>query len=54
MSARRPHGQSYADVAAKPPPASNSDITPAVPACVILQHHLKLYPQYMLISLTYK
>ncbi|KAJ5639314.1 uncharacterized protein N7484_007176 [Penicillium longicatenatum] len=36
MSARRPHGQSYADVAAKPPQEeSNSDVTPAVPADVI-------------------
>ncbi|KAF3390486.1 Vacuolar ATPase assembly integral membrane protein vma21 [Penicillium rolfsii] len=35
MSARRPHGQSYADVAAKPAPESDSDITPAVPADVI-------------------
>lgn len=34
MSARRPHGQSYADVAAKPSLESDSDITPAVPAYV--------------------
>lgn len=31
MSARKPHGQSYADVAAKPPPKSDSNVTPAVP-----------------------
>ncbi|KAJ5114963.1 Vacuolar ATPase assembly integral membrane protein vma21, partial [Penicillium alfredii] len=36
MSARRPHAQSYADAAAKPPPEkSDSDVTPAVPADVI-------------------
>ncbi|CAG8021779.1 unnamed protein product [Penicillium olsonii] len=35
MSARRPHNQSYADVAAKPAPKGNSDVTPAVPADVI-------------------
>ncbi|KAJ5306515.1 hypothetical protein PENANT_c031G04626 [Penicillium antarcticum] len=34
MSARRPHGQSYADVA-KAPAQDNSDVTPAVPADVI-------------------
>lgn len=34
MSARRPHGQSYADVAAKPPTTSDSDVTPAVPSYV--------------------
>jgi len=34
MSARRPHGQSYAEVAAKPPTASDSDVTPAVPSYV--------------------
>ncbi|CAG8936138.1 unnamed protein product [Penicillium salamii] len=32
MSARRPHNQSYADVAAKPAPQGKSDVTPAVPA----------------------
>ncbi|KAJ5197902.1 Vacuolar ATPase assembly integral membrane protein vma21 [Penicillium cinerascens] len=35
MSARRPHGQSYADVASKPPTTSDSDVTPAVPSDVI-------------------
>lgn len=34
MSARRPHGQTYAEVAAKPPPESSSDVTPAVPSYV--------------------
>lgn len=34
MSARRLQGQSYADVAAKPPPESSSDVTPAVPSYV--------------------
>lgn len=35
MSARRPHGQSYADAAAKSPQEeSSSDVTPAVPAYV--------------------
>ncbi|OQE37113.1 hypothetical protein PENCOP_c010G06386 [Penicillium coprophilum] len=34
MSARRPHNQSYADVAAKPAQGS-SDVAPAVPADVI-------------------
>ena len=35
MSARRPHGQSYADVAAKSPQEeSSSDVTPAVPTYV--------------------
>lgn len=33
MSARRAHGQSYADVAASSPPEkSDSDVTPVVPA----------------------
>ncbi|KAJ5624216.1 Vacuolar ATPase assembly integral membrane protein vma21 [Penicillium lagena] len=36
MSSRRPHGQSYADVAAQPPAdKTSSDVTPAVPADVI-------------------
>ncbi|CAL5866173.1 uncharacterized protein PFLUO_LOCUS380 [Penicillium psychrofluorescens] len=36
MSSRRPHGQSYADVAAQPPAdTTSSDVTPAVPADVI-------------------
>ncbi|KAF7717521.1 Uncharacterized protein PECH_002243 [Penicillium ucsense] len=35
MSARRPHGQSYADVTAQPAQAADSDTTPAVPADVI-------------------
>ncbi|KAJ5555608.1 hypothetical protein N7535_008042 [Penicillium sp. DV-2018c] len=35
MSARRPHNQSYADVAAKPPPQASSDVSPAVPTDVI-------------------
>ncbi|CAI7630816.1 hypothetical protein N7527_004439 [Penicillium freii] len=35
MSARRPHNQSYADVAAKPVPQGTSDVAPAVPADVI-------------------
>ncbi|EPS26991.1 Vacuolar ATPase assembly integral membrane protein vma21 [Penicillium oxalicum] len=35
MSARRPHGQSYADAAAQPAQGSDSDTTPAVPADVI-------------------
>ncbi|KAJ5297076.1 uncharacterized protein N7443_007969 [Penicillium atrosanguineum] len=34
MSARRPHGQTYADVAAKPT-TNDSDVTPAVPSDVI-------------------
>ncbi|KAJ5594113.1 Vacuolar ATPase assembly integral membrane protein vma21 [Penicillium hispanicum] len=38
MSARRPHGQSYADVAAKPAPEeSDSDVSPAVPKDVIFK-----------------
>ncbi|KAJ5929991.1 hypothetical protein N7466_005484 [Penicillium verhagenii] len=35
MSARRPHGQSYAEVAAKSPQENDTDVTPAVPAHVI-------------------
>ncbi|KAJ5801286.1 uncharacterized protein N7518_003354 [Penicillium psychrosexuale] len=35
MSSRRPHNQSYADVAAKPEPQGTSDVAPAVPADVI-------------------
>ncbi|KAJ5357954.1 hypothetical protein N7541_005112 [Penicillium brevicompactum] len=39
MSSRRPHNESYADVAAKPAPKpapkGKSDVTPAVPADVI-------------------
>ncbi|CAG8905401.1 unnamed protein product [Penicillium egyptiacum] len=35
MSARRPHNQSYADVAVKPAPQDTSDVAPAVPADVI-------------------
>ncbi|KAJ5111349.1 Vacuolar ATPase assembly integral membrane protein vma21 [Penicillium argentinense] len=38
MSARKPHGQSYADVAAKPPlEKTDSDVTPAVPGDVIFK-----------------
>ncbi|KAJ6112086.1 Vacuolar ATPase assembly integral membrane protein vma21 [Penicillium sp. IBT 18751x] len=36
MSARRPHGQTYADVAAKPT-TSDSDVTPAVPSDVVFK-----------------
>ncbi|KAJ6031178.1 Vacuolar ATPase assembly integral membrane protein vma21 [Penicillium herquei] len=35
MTGRRPHGQSYADVAAKAPQPTDSDVTPLVPADVI-------------------
>ncbi|KAJ5965438.1 Vacuolar ATPase assembly integral membrane protein vma21 [Penicillium waksmanii] len=37
MSARKPHGQSYADVAANPPPKTDSIVAPAVPSDVIFK-----------------